>query len=491
MKHTKNICVLLPLEVYSREFDAKLLLATKLSQHGYKVIMADHNHIRYMTYMFSKGVYIGKNMHLYPPPYKKVIRKIFGKTIFNTWYFDLLKKRSYSTIYLEEEGAFFAPKDSGITEKFLKARFSPEILGKDDYVATWGEKQSLFYKNNAINKNNIINTGHPRFDLYKKQFRDFYKDDACRYNDLYGEYILINTNYSFANHAQGIKGTYTKSSIYDPNNRDIMLEYSKKMNEQMMRYSSMNTLIFTLAVEFPSKTFVLRPHPGEDEDVYKYIFKDIKNVVISKEESVGAWLLGSKCLIHDGCTTGLEAALLEKQIINFNPIPLRYSYNELLTNFGEKTTTIVEVVTLVKKIFTPKITPSINNYLFDDLSSVVDNLKQNKDDVSSENIIDILKNINESKIKNGLLRYNFFILVTFIPYMIADFLKGIYSIWANKNFSRYHYKKTTSYGFSKTRFHQKLDSLTNLTNSHVNAKHISNHCFVFEPTDQHIKKYDL
>lgn len=484
----KNICVLLPLEVYSREIDAKLLLANKLCERGYKVILADHVHIRYMTYFFSKGVYIGKNMHLYPPPYKKVIRRIFGKNLLNTWYFDLLKKRSYSTIYLEEEGAYFSAVSSGLTEKFLKDRFSTENLRKDDYVATWGETQAFFYKKNAPYKNNILNTGHPRFDLYSKKYRDYYRNDAARFKGLYGEYILVNTNYTLANNQKGLNGIFTKSSIYDPNNKDLMLDFSGRWNEQMVRYSAIVNLIFVLALKLPSKTFVVRPHPGESEETYVYIFRDVKNVLVTKEGSVGAWLRGSECLIHDGCTTGLEAALLEKKIINYNPVPLVYCNNKLLTEFGEKATTVNEVVTLVENIFTQKAALPVNNYLFGDIYSVLNNAKQDIDKTACENIIEIVESMSESKIKNGLLRFNFLILITFFPYMIGEFVKSVGALWINKDFSRGHYKKTTAYGLTKIGFQQKLDSLGSVTNSRVNAKHISNHCFVFEPQEQLVEK---
>jgi surface carbohydrate biosynthesis protein len=483
----KNICVFLPLEVYSREFDSKLLLAAKLSEHGYKVIMADHIHIRYMTYFFSRGVYVGKNMHLYPPPYKKVIKRILGREIFNTWYFDLLKRRSYSTIYLEEEGGYFST-DSSVLDDGLRDAFCTEIMHKDDYVATWGRTQASFYRNTAFHNDNVINTGHPRFNLYNRKFRDFYKSDSDRLKKLYGNFILVNTNYSFANHQKGLKGNFSKSSVYDPDNQDLMLSFSVRWAEQLERYSAMINLIFVIACKFPEKTFVVRPHPGESEETYVYIFKDLQNVVVSKEDSVGGWLYGCECLIHDGCTTGLEAALLEKEIINYNPVALKSNNNELLSSFGPKAINSDEVVRLLEGMFACRSSTPTYDDALESVASVLQNAKPDADRSSLDKIVTILDGMDPKKIKNSLLKYNAILYLTFIPYVISELLKDTVSLLVNRAPVRYRYKKETSYGLNKINFQRKVASVQSVTNSRVNAKHISNHCFVFEPQEHRLEK---
>ena len=474
-------CILLPLEAYSREFDSKLLLATKLSESGYRVIMADHVHIRYMTYLFSRGVYIGKNMHLYPPPYGRVVRNIFGKKILDTWYFDLLKRRNYSTIYLEEEGGYFSNKANGLYEDSIKAQFSTEKMNEDDYVATWGQEQATILKKNALFENNIQNTGHPRFDLYKKKYSNFYKNNSDILKNTHGSFVLINTNYSHANHHKGLGGIFTKSSIYDPDDRGVILNYSNKWDEQMKRYSSMVSLIFVLAVKFPEKVFIIRPHPAESENTYNYIFKDMANVVITKEDSVGSWLYACECLIHDGCTTGLEAALLEKKIINYNPVPLKYNNNELLSTFGPKATSSDEVVKMLVNIFNGQTNDQNYNNSLENISGILSNANLKSKNDSCESIVKILENIGQTKTKKGLLNYNIAIYISFLPYFASELFKNIASVLINRNLARYSYKKTTSYGIDKATFENKVSSMLFSTNSNVHANHISNHCFIFNP----------
>jgi hypothetical protein len=82
--------------------------------------------------------------------------------------------------------------------------------------------------------------------------------------------------------------------------------------------ASIVSLINHISLEFPYKTIILRPHPSEDNSYYKNIFQDIDNVKVVYEGSVTPWILACSVLIHNGCTTSIEASLAKKPVINYN-----------------------------------------------------------------------------------------------------------------------------------------------------------------------------
>ena len=74
----------------------------------------------------------------------------------------------------------------------------------------------------------------------------------------------------------------------------------------------MVTLTHNLANKFPELNFIYRPHPSEDHDYYKVIFKGVKNINVEHDGNVIPWILACKLLLHDGCTTAIEATLAGK-----------------------------------------------------------------------------------------------------------------------------------------------------------------------------------
>lgn len=68
---------------------------------------------------------------------------------------------------------------------------------------------------------------------------------------------------------------------------------------------------------FDSFSFVVRPHPAENDSLYKMFFKDNNRVIISNSFTAVEWSKKAYCTIHDGCTTGVEAYLAGCKVINY------------------------------------------------------------------------------------------------------------------------------------------------------------------------------
>jgi hypothetical protein len=107
-------------------------------------------------------------------------------------------------------------------------------------------------------------------------------------------------------------------------------------------------LVHKLAAERPDVTFVLRPHPTDDVTYFEAVFGGVPNIKVVREGTVAPWLLACRAMIHDGCTTGIEAHLFGRPVINYVPFPEGGGREIYLPNIvGERCTTEEQAINAV------------------------------------------------------------------------------------------------------------------------------------------------
>ncbi len=82
-------------------------------------------------------------------------------------------------------------------------------------------------------------------------------------------------------------------------------------------------MIPALAKAFPDYTIVVRPHPTENPQVYHDIASGCEGVKVTNEGNVVPWLLATRALVHNSCTTGVEAYMMRVPAVTY-----RASINE-------------------------------------------------------------------------------------------------------------------------------------------------------------------
>lgn len=360
----------MPIETICRELDFKLFIGAMLAKNNCNIIIGHFHAIDEIITKTQNGLYIGKSV------FKQLFRG-YDDSI-NNHYYKLLKLHSYSLVYLDEEGGVYAGDDEN-WRKILNQRLKSDLLKEDDIIATWGEFQKNHFETQiqsmSDSKPTIINTGHPRFDLYKHKYRDLYPKESCKLKEKYGSYILINTNLTLANNIMDIEDTFSARLGYLEDN-DNRIQYIEQWAHTSRIFANMIELIHKLAIKFPDINFILRAHPSEDQDFYRVAFNNIDNIIVNSEGSVGPWIIGSELLIHDGCTTAIEAYLANTPVINFKS-EINDKYDLSLPNkIGIKCFTNDDVVNSIQEILRDR-----NSFLnlndFDETDySLLKNLKQ-------------------------------------------------------------------------------------------------------------------
>ena len=76
----------------------------------------------------------------------------------------------------------------------------------------------------------------------------------------------------------------------------------------------------SIALAKSGQKVVVRPHPSENINVWKNKTKNYSNnIKIIRSGNIIPWLMASKLVIHNGCTTAIEGTLLDKTVISYRP----------------------------------------------------------------------------------------------------------------------------------------------------------------------------
>lgn len=328
--------LLFPIETINRELDFRLFLAVMCARQGGRVFVGQPWELALLGRYMDGGVYLGRPFDPFFPDC-------------DLTQYRMLKEHGITLVHLDEEGAIF-PGEEDRWRVALDRQLDPRRLAADDYVCTWGEFQRQHYRSLApICGSNIHTTGHPRFDLYKPRYRAYYEDEAVTLRARFGSFILVNTNLAYANDAVGPKKIFSKRGGYvagDPRKRLDHIRFWAHVSHTL---ANMVTVVTRLSIEFPDTQVVVRPHPSESIDFYQTVFDGAPNIHVVREGHVAPWLLAAGVLLHDGCTTAVEAFLGGLPVVSYKSM-LNPQYDQYLPNiFGARCSTEDEVVEAIRE----------------------------------------------------------------------------------------------------------------------------------------------
>jgi surface carbohydrate biosynthesis protein len=355
----------MPIETSSRELLYKTYLCNLLALDGFVCYFGSKRNILTLVNKFDNYIYLDKGYH------KGVSDSLYRK----------IESKNGIIVNLDEEGAIDFPDGST-----LKSRYSETLFEVSKKIFLWGKYQSKLIADLNLNLNKVSVTGHPRFELLKPQFHNLYDKEVNEIKMKYNDFILINSNFGFGNNIKGDKF--------------VLENYSSRINKikeivafDKVKLQTYIGLVKALAKD-KNKTVVYRPHPEENQTIYKDIFKNLDNVHLIFKGSVVPWIIASSVMIHPDCTTGIEAIMVGKKSIsflpeNFNPeivtkLPLDVSFNfnnvdEIIEFIDQKK---YDGIKNNKKDF--EIINNFFSYDSETTKTIVEELKKIKDDSSNK-----------------------------------------------------------------------------------------------------------
>ena len=302
--NTAKPSILLPVENQVRELDAKILLGYIAALRGFVAIVGPRHQLDSQITIFPQSIYISKSLKS-------------G----NGRYFKILRKLGHQIVAWDEEALVHLPPDT-----YFSRRFSAEALKHVSHLFAWGQDSADLWCQcpDLPNEKPIHITGNPRGDLLRPQIRHYYDKVIKELKERFGDFILINTNFNQVNAFYPVQNLFQPvkkaGDIPEMGNlaEGMTREFTQGLwNHKRLIFEDFKRLIPKLEQVFPDHTIVVRPHPGENQKIYYHIASQCQRVQVTNEGNVIPWLMAAKAMIHNGCTTGVEAYVLGLPSISY------------------------------------------------------------------------------------------------------------------------------------------------------------------------------
>jgi len=243
----------------------------------------------------------------------------------------IMRKIGHEVVAWDEEALVHLPP-----ETFFSRRISPAGIKHVSHLFAWGQDNADLWRQypSLSPKTPIHTTGNPRGDMLRPEISGFYAKEVKELRSSYGDFILINTNFNHVN------AFYPHQNLFMPDKgfgeaprfgkaaRGMSREFAEGLRaHKQALFNEFKRLIPALAGAFPNWTLVVRPHPTENQEAYGKIAAKCRRVRVTNDGNVVPWLLAAKVLVHNGCTTGVEAYVMRVPAITY-----RASINEYYDN---------------------------------------------------------------------------------------------------------------------------------------------------------------
>ena len=304
-----------PVESFDREFDAKLLLALHLLSNS-----------RPIEVLLGYDKHITEILPLITDP-SVLLDKSCSNIMYSSRFLPVLKHKGCVTVS-DEEGV------NNISNNFdgLITRFDPRAARDIHLYFTWGELDKKLALKAGISKDKVKITGNPRISLLCPEGRKFYQDFSDGLRRVFGDFYLVNENFCIE----------TYDPTYQPpfrpylSKKDMQILHDNRQarrNASALERNKFMQLFLDIVNRNPATPFVVRPHPMSDPVCWYNMFGKHRNVTIIYHGPVEPWLYACKSLISCGCTTALQAALLEVPVYHYSGSSKGYS-NSLAAKVG-------------------------------------------------------------------------------------------------------------------------------------------------------------
>jgi surface carbohydrate biosynthesis protein len=299
---------LIPVENQVRELDPKLLLACVAARRGFSSVIGSRREMEMRIDSFPRSIYLSKSM-----------------TVRSLLFFWVAAKFGHDIITWDEEALVHLPP-----ETYFSRRLHPSAIRYISHLFAWGEENAELWRQYPHLPPGIpIHvTGNPRSDMLRPELHGYYADEIATIRKEFGDFILVNTNFNHVN-AFGADMNLFKP-VKRPGQRPrfgraargMSREYAEGLRDHKLAvFEDFQRMIPELEHRFPDYTIVVRPHPTESHDAYRRIAEKCDRVRVTNDGNVVPWLLTAKALIHNGCTTGVEAFIMGVPAISYRATP--------------------------------------------------------------------------------------------------------------------------------------------------------------------------
>ena len=336
--------IYLPIEIKVRELEGKTLMALEAAERGHTVLLGGKEDTRTLAAngTLPPGIFHNKSI----TPSDKTISIL-----------DQLNENGHIVTCQDEESGLL---DESFDE-FANLRFSEESVSRTKRIFGWGPHDSQSLKRIYSDyKDHIVSTGSPRVDYWRSEFDKYY--DLIVKGKLPEKkkpYILVSSNFGTIlneNRFWDVIARSRKAGYFDRNPEWERHEYYNFAYQTKLAYEFV-AMIRELSKAFPDYTILVRPHPTESVDGWKKLIGSYSNISVVREGAISGWIRNASVLVHNGCTTAIEAAAFNLSRIAYRPIPSEVE-REIPNSVSYNAFSIEELKDIISKILNNKQIPN-------------------------------------------------------------------------------------------------------------------------------------
>lgn len=305
--------LIMPVEVKHREFLSRIILASAAVSRGFEVLLGKDTMIRRLAPALPNGIIFDKSLgtarHGKPQRFARIGHKV---------------------AVLDEESTGYY----GSPEQFLSVRLAQETLNACSRWYCISDKlrshaASLY----PSHQDKFVTSGLLRTDSWRDAFHGFYEQERKHISEQIGPFILFNSNFGGIIHARG--DAFVRKQIRGQKKAYAEVEdrMAKIFEEGKPNLDAFIEILPKVADWFPNHRIVIRPHPSETIDFWTEKFGSNERFLVSNDGVATPWILASDVLFHHGCTTGIEATILNKPNVMYAAHPDTHHDTEVMESF--------------------------------------------------------------------------------------------------------------------------------------------------------------
>ena len=284
--------IYIELEVYNREIESKILLAINSLKKGLKVFIGQRSIIHEMA---LAGNLVPGVIHM---------KDVNNRTDVINIIKNLKKKNFFFTAQDEELGVMNENFREFSKLRFMNLRIFKYLI----YYFCLGSRD-FKYLNFKFKGNKLVKSGSPRFDILRLKSKNNYKKKPqiaiiCNFSIFEG-----NLSDRIFRSLNAVENNFLKEKI----------EYQKEKMQIEKVYEFVQLARF-LAINFPKKKILVRPHPKDNLENWKKILgHKSKNLILDSKTSLSETIIESEYIIQNGCTSSIESFFLNSKCISYLP----------------------------------------------------------------------------------------------------------------------------------------------------------------------------
>ena len=340
--------LIIPVENQVREFDAKLLLALIAAKRGFPAVLGSRLEIDFRIGSFPRGIYLSKSM-----------------TARSLKMFRIMRLLGHQIAAWDEEALVHMQP-----ETYFTRRLSKEAIQYVSHLFAWGQENAELWRQYPhLPENTPIHiVGNPRGDLLRPELHAYYEQEVQKLTDRYGDFILINTNFSNVN--AFVPSLNLFMPVENPGETTRFGRGAVGMDRKFAEglrdfkqavFEDIKNVIPALENAFPDFSIIVRPHPTENPQIYRDIANTCQHVEVTNEGNVVPWIMAAKALVHNSCTTGIEACIMGVPAVSYMATRDEYydlGYYKLPNRMSHQCFSFTELQETLGKIFAGELGPA-------------------------------------------------------------------------------------------------------------------------------------